>query len=465
MQHLLLILLYSAAQIALGLYIGRRVRGTSDFFVAGRRLGPGLLFATLLAANIGAGSTLNAAGLGYRYGVSVWWWVGSAGIGSLVLAFTVGPRIRRLAAQYDLRTVGDFLEWRYDARVRGAITALLWVGTLFLLAGQLKAIAFTLNAIIGIPTQVASVIGGLVITAYFAAGGLMASAAVNVVQLVVKMIGFAIALPLALATVGGLEGLRAALPDPAWWRFTQNGPAGWVYLAMLAPPFIVSPGLLQKLYAARDDRAVRLGVGLNAIGLLVFAIIPPLLGMVARIRHPGLVETDSALPLLFVHDLPPLVGSLALAALFSAEVSAADAVLFMLTTSLSQDLYRRFVDRSASDRRILTVTRWTAIVSGTLGVLLANMIPTLLTALSIFYTLMGVSLFVPVIAGLYNRNARTPEALAAILAGVASVVAVQLVMGDRGIGGLTPSMLGLASACLAWLIVTLLRPRDSRRAA
>jgi solute:Na+ symporter, SSS family len=465
MQHLLLILLYSAAQIALGLYIGRRVRGTSDFFVAGRRLGPGLLFATLLAANIGAGSTLNAAGLGYRYGVSVWWWVGSAGIGSLVLAFTVGPRIRRLAAQYDLRTVGDFLEWRYDARVRGAITALLWVGTLFLLAGQLKAIAFTLNAIIGIPTQVASVIGGLVITAYFAAGGLMASAAVNVVQLVVKMIGFAIALPLALATVGGLEGLRAALPDPAWWRFTQNGPAGWVYLAMLAPPFIVSPGLLQKLYAARDDRAVRLGVGLNAIGLLVFAIIPPLLGMVARIRHPGLVETDSALPLLFVHDLPPLVGSLALAALFSAEVSAADAVLFMLTTSLSQDLYRRFVDPSASDRRILTVTRWTAIVSGTLGVLLANMIPTLLTALSIFYTLMGVSLFVPVIAGLYNRNARTPEALAAILAGVASVVAVQLVMGDRGIGGLTPSMLGLASACLAWLIVTLLRPRDSRRAA
>jgi solute:Na+ symporter, SSS family len=146
-------------------------------------------------------------------------------------------------------------------------------------------------------------------------------------------------------------------------------------------------------------------------------------------------------------------------------VSAADAVLFMLTTSLSQDLYRRFVDPSASDRRILTVTRWTAIVSGTLGVLLANMIPTLLTALSIFYTLMGVSLFVPVIAGLYNRNARTPEALAAILAGVASVVAVQLVMGDRGIGGLTPSMLGLASACLAWLIVTLLRPRDSRRAA
>ena len=41
-----------------------------------------------------------------------------------------------------------------------------------------------------------------------------------------------------------------------------------MYLAMLGPAFIVSPGLLQKVYGARDDRAVRIGVGLNAFGLL-----------------------------------------------------------------------------------------------------------------------------------------------------------------------------------------------------
>ena len=55
-----------------------------------------------------------------------------------------------------------------------------------------------------------------------------------------------------------------------------------------------------------------------------------------------------------------MVGAFGLAAVFSAEVSAADAVLFMLTTSLSQDLYRRFVNRSASDARLLRVTRLTA---------------------------------------------------------------------------------------------------------
>src|SRR3954469_1137294 len=121
-----LLLGYSALLVGLGLWIGRRVAGTKDFFVSGRRLGPGLVFSTMLAANIGAGSTVGAAGLGYRDGLSAWWWVGSAAIGSVILAFTVGPRIRAIAAEHNLQTVGDFLEHRYGRTVRGIVAALMW---------------------------------------------------------------------------------------------------------------------------------------------------------------------------------------------------------------------------------------------------------------------------------------------------------------------------------------------------
>src|SRR3982074_161104 len=100
--HLALLLAYSAALVGLGLLIGRRVRGARDFFVAGRGLGPGLIFSTMLAANIGAGSTVGATGLGYRDGLAAWWWVGSAGVGSIILAVWIGPAIRRLAAKHDL---------------------------------------------------------------------------------------------------------------------------------------------------------------------------------------------------------------------------------------------------------------------------------------------------------------------------------------------------------------------------
>src|SRR3954452_25487908 len=136
MYYLVLLIAYSLGQIALGIWIGRRVRTARDFFVAGRSLGPGLLFSTMLAANIGAGSTVGATALGYRDGLAGVWWVGSAALGSVIQALWIGPAIRRIAADKDLRTVGDFLELRYGIAVRTPIAALLEVGSIFILAGQ-----------------------------------------------------------------------------------------------------------------------------------------------------------------------------------------------------------------------------------------------------------------------------------------------------------------------------------------
>ena len=457
MFRLVLILVYAAAQIALGLWISRRLSGARDFFVAGRNLGAGLLFSTLLAANIGAGSTVGAAGIAYENGFAAWWWVGSAALGSFVLAFWIGPRIRQIAAEHDLQTVGDYLEWRYDRRVRGLTAALLWVGTLAILAGQLLGVAFLLNVVIGLPKYAGCLVGGIVVTAYFTAGGLKASAVVNVVQLSVKMLGFIIALPLALGAVGGLGGLRTHVADPAMWNVWQNGSSGWMYVAMLTPAFIVSPGILQKVYGARDDRAVRVGVGLNALCLLLYAAVPAILGMIAHANHPSLPKRDLALPTLLMFDVPAWVGSLGLAALFSAEISAADALLFMLATSLSRDLYRRFVNPQAPDRQVLVVARVAALSGGAGAVLLAIASQTVVDALSIFYTLLSVSLFVPVLAGLYSKRAGVPEALAAMISGVAVVVVLQVATGGRPVGMLTPALLGLIAATLAYGVVRFLR--------
>ncbi|MGH9142306.1 MAG: sodium:solute symporter family protein [Vicinamibacterales bacterium] len=463
--RLALLLAYSAGLVTLGLWIGRYVKGAKDFFVAGRGLGPGLIFSTMLAANIGAGSTVGATGLGYRDGLAAWWWVGSAGAGSLVLAFWIGPAIRRLAAAHDLRTVGDYLELRYSASVRAIIAVLLWLGSLAILAGQLIAIASILYVAAGTPKWVACLIGGALITIYSSAGGLKSGAWVNMVQLSVKMAGFAIALPLALSAVGGWQAVSSMpVPSAGYWNFWSGGASGVVYLAMLGPAFIVSPGLLQKLYGAEDDRAVQLGVGANAAGLLIYAIVPVLLGMIARARFPDLATPDLALPTILMRGLPAAIGTLGLAAVFSAELSAADAVLFMLTTSLSQDLYKRFVAPASSEQRILMVARVTTVVAGAFGTALAIASPTVIGLLSIFYTLLGVSLFVPILGGLYVARAGTAEALAAIATGVSAMLFVQIRTGGAGYGALTPALVGFAAAPAAFAAVLATRRGSLERA-
>ncbi len=447
--HLTILIVYSLALMALGAWIGRRVRGAGEFFVAGRRLGPGLLFATMLAANIGAGSTVGATALGYSNGVSAVWWVGSAALGSIVLAFWIGPAMRRTAATHQLRTVGDYLEHRYSPAVRTLAAAILWIGSLFILAGQLWAIGSIISAVAGAPTWLGCAIGGVVITVYFAAGGLLTAAWVNVVQLAVKMIGFGAAFWFAIRHLG-FEPPRGAPAD--YLNVWRPGSPGFATLAIIVPPFIVSPGLLQKIFGARDDNAVRVGVGLNALGLLLFAAVPAILGMLTRASFPDLPSSDLALPTLLVRAVPPAIGAIGLAAVFSAEISASDAILFMLTTSLSQDFYKRVVNPDASDDRLLRLARWTAVSGGVAGTLLAIALGSVVNALTIFYTLIGVSLFVPVLAGLYVPRTSAAGALTTMIAGVATALVAHVATGGSGWGFFTPAIAGLAAAGAAWVI-------------
>jgi solute:Na+ symporter, SSS family len=191
---------------------------------------------------------------------------------------------------------------------------------------------------------------------------------------------------------------------------------------------------------------------------LLFAGVPVLLGVIARGGFPNLPAPNLALPTVFTQALPPLAGAIALAAVFSAEVSAADAVMLMLTTSVSQDLYKRFLNPRATDDRVLLVARVATVVAGVLSGALALVSEDLVQTLTIFYALLGVSLFVPIVAGLYVRRSTSAGALAAIVAGVGGMMTIQLLTSGAGLGVLTPASAGLIAAAAAWGIVTIASP-------
>ena len=460
--YLVVLLVYALVLIGIGLWLGRRVSSANDFFVAGRKLGPALIFSTMLAANIGAGSTVAAAGLGYSDGLSAWWWVGSAAIGSLVLAFWIGPGIRKIANRHQFQTLGDYLDFRFGQGVRTTVTVLMCFGTVSLLAVQLIGIGFVLNVITGLERWIGSIIGGVVVIIYFSAGGLFASAWINLIQLVILLLGFIIALPLALNTAGGFEQVYESTRHiDEFWNPLQGGHSGWFYLISPGLAFIVSPGLIQKVYAARDDRTVRLGVALNGLVLLLFASIPMLFGVIARATYPSLADPGLALPSLLIDSVPPIIGALGLAALFSAEVSSSDAILFMLATSLAKDLYGRFVNPNASDQEILAVARKAAIIGGVFGTGLAILAVSMISLLSIFYSLLVVSLFIPILIGLYTRRLGTTEAYASIITGVGLFVIVQFTFDGNRVFGLTPQIIGVIGSTVgcyaAWFVRTRVR--------
>ena len=469
MTFVLVLTVYSALMILVGAIVSRRVRQSSDFFVAGRGLGAGLIFSTLLAANIGAGSTVGAAGLGYRDGLSAWWWVGSAGIGSVILALTVGPKIWRAAKDYGFFTVGDFLERRYSRSVRGLVALLLWVGSLSILAGQLIAVSWILNVVAGLSKPVGCVIAAVIITTYFSLGGLHATARVNVLQLTVKLMGFLIALFYLLNVGSGIDRTNSVTSSlgsehaAAYFGFVGKGASYALrYFAILAPSFVISPGLLQKLFGARDERAVRVGAGANAAALLLYAIVPVLMGMLARSRFPALTNHELALPTLLTEALPVWLGALLLAAIFSAELSAADAALFMLSTSLSKDLYKSFIDPNADDERLMRIARASAIACGAAAALIGMILPTVISALTIFYTLLSAALLLPLVVGLYNKSVGARSAIASIVTSVVITFALEVTTKSQGVLGVPSLIVGVLAGGAAMAGVNAFGRRSSQ---
>ena len=454
-QHLVLLLIYSLALTALGLWIARRVRGPADFFVAGRALSWPLLASNILAANIGAGTTIGATGLAYRDGLSAWWWNGAAGLGALVLGLWLGPKLWTLASSRGYLTAGDFLEDRYGPRVRAVVAMLIWIGTLAILAGQLIAGSLVLEVVAGLPRWASVLIGGAAMTIYFTAGGLLSAVWVNLVQLIVLLAGFAIAVPVVLAKAGGLSAVSAigsTNPDYLNPLYSAGATSGWTMLILLGPGFVVSPGLVQKAYSAASARAVTLGLVAAGVAQLIFSFAPVLLGMAAHLLHPDLARRELALPTVLVSDLPTWLGTLGLAAVFSAEVSTCDAILFMLSTSFSQDLYKRTLNPAASPAQVLRMARIAALGGGVLGMILAMFLSTVVDALAIFYSLVGATLLVPVAGAFLLPRAGTREAMASIVCGVAVLLAVRF--GTDRTGWWDPSLWGLMASAAAFLLVT-----------
>jgi SSS family solute:Na+ symporter len=292
-----------------------------------------------------------------------------------------------------------------------------------------------------------ALLASIATTAYFTTGGLVSAAPVNRVQLIVIMAGFLLVTPFAMAAAGGTS-LGAGESS-----FLRGSQVGWPTLLLLGPAFFLSPGLIQKGFGARNERALTRGVALNGLALMAFAALPVMIGLAARALHPGLERPEMALPTVLALNVPPAIGGLAFSAVLSAQLSSADAVLFMLATSGARDFYKGFVRRNATDQEVLFVARVLAGVACLVGFLLTFVLDSVESALGMFYSIMVVTLFAPILGGLFLPRAGRWAALAAMLVGVTTLITIHIATGGLGYGWAAPSLFGLAAGGITYLVL------------
>ncbi len=417
---------YFGLIFAIGYLSLRRTRSEADYWIAGGKLGWLVGGATIAATHVSAGTFIGTIGVIYTVGWSFTWLVLSIPLAYWFLAAVLAPRFTRVKQL----TLPAFIEHRYYSKhVRGLAAAIILLATVVYVQAQIVAGGLIANTIFGIPTSWGMLGFTAILLAYTVVGGMIAVVYTDFLQLLVMAVGVVFAVPLAIRQVGGTDALFMLVERANPLTFTWDGMAPALLFTMglsFLLGSIATPERLIRLFAMRDMRQVRRGILFaiimsTGINLLVF-----ILALASIVLFPLLPTGDLAMPMIASAVLPPIMGTILLAAILSAMMSTVDSLLIVAGSALSVDLYQNLVAPDAPMARRRVVDR--------LGIVLVGSAPLALIFLGVgegelvqfivllFTALMAASFFMPVVGGVLWKRATREGATAAMIGGVTSTL-------------------------------------------
>ncbi len=451
-------LLYFAVVFLLGLLALRRTSDESDYWIAGGQLGWLLGGATLAATHTSAGSFVGTVGVVHTVGWSFGWLLLSIPLAYWFTVAVLAPRFTRVREL----TLPAFLEARYGSKgVRGMGAVIILVATVVYIQAQIVAGGLVANTVFGISPRTGMIAFALVMVAYTVVGGMLAVVYTDFLQMLVMLVGTALAVPLTLRHFRGPADFVARVQEANPLAFEWGAMPGTMLFGMglaFLLGSVSTPEKLIRLYAMKDMKAIRRGVML-AVAFIVgvnFSLF--FVALASRSLYPTLPSGDLAMPVMAASVLPPVVGGILLAAITAAMMSTVDSLLVVAGSALSQDLYQGLVHPEASLERRLMVNR--------LGIGVVGVAPLLLILAGVgegtlvqfivllFSALMAGSFFVPVVFGVYWRRANRQGAMAAMVGG-ATATFLWKALGPATIDPVVP---GIITSSVLMVVVSLATP-------
>ena len=415
------LLVYVGLTLAVGVYAGMRVKGSSDFLVAGRRLGLVLSTGTLAATWFGGGIVVGASSQAYKHGFMG---VIADPFGAALCLIVAGLFYVRTMRRMGLTTVASFFNARFGrhARLVAAVvtipTYIGWVASLMVAFGRVVQVVADVDPDVGIW------IGAAIVLFYTTAGGMWAVTLTDFIQVSVLVIGLVFLAPTILADAGGWDALRAQIPDESFHLYPHGGD-GAAWFGYLRDWLVIGLGnlagqdLIQRSLSSRNESISQNSAYLSALLYLTVGLIPVFLGIIGRIVLPDLEDPDLVMMTLGKTYLPPLGLAIFLGALISALLSSADSALLAPASVIGWDILK-FLKPDVSEKTILRVSRWSVPVLGLFALYLAFAANTIYSLMVDSWSILLATLFVPLTAGIWWKRANTSGCLASMVAGFLS---------------------------------------------
>ncbi len=437
------LVLYLLGMIALGYYFMRRESGAEDFFKGGGRIpwwAAGIsIYATMLSAITYMAYPAKAFATDWTYYPML--------ITILIVSFPVChyylPFFRRL----NVTTAYEYLERRFNAVTRLMASALFIIFMVARMALVLYLPSLALTAVTGIDIYICIVLMAAITIVYCTMGGVEAVVWGDVVQGFILVGGaiFAV-IYLIVNTEGGFSGFwDIAIADDKLrlfdWSLSYKSATFWVIIIGGMANNLISytsdQTVIQRYLTTKDEGEARRSIMLNGVmsvfvSVAFFAIGAGLYTFFKT--HPAemditMAKNDIIFPFFMMSQLPAGLAGLLIAAIFAATMSTISSNINSVATAFSVDFYKRFRPQS-SEKSVLSCARYTCIISGVIGMLIALLMATwnILSLLDFFQEILGLlssglgGLF---LMGIFFPRIGGKAALIGFISGVAAVFATK----------------------------------------
>jgi len=473
MQLVASITAYMVGMLLIGYYAYKRTSNLTDYMLGGRTLGPAVTALSAGASDMSGWLMMGLPGAMFAQGISASWIAIGLTLGAYANWLYVAPRLRTYTeVANNSITIPAFLENRFGdgSRILRLVSGLVimifftfYVSSGIVSGGVLFENTFGLEYHTGL-----WIVAGVTI-AYTLFGGFLAVSWTDFVQGLIMFIALIMVPVVTIMTVGGIGPTFTEIHavDPALLDiFKGTSLMGIISLFAWGLGYFGQPHIIVRFMAISSvkemKKARRIGMGWMIFSV-VGAMLTGLIG-IALYSKQGWTIADPETIFIELGKIlfHPLITGFLLAAILAAIMSTISSQLLVTSSSLTEDVYKTFFRRSATDKELVTIGRLSVLLVSLIALALAyGKNDTILSLVGYAWAGFGASFGPVVLLSLYWKRMNKWGALAGMVAGAATVIIwTQFDVLKNFLYEMVP---GFAASLLAIVVVSLLTQKPSQQ--
>jgi sodium/proline symporter len=490
--------LYLAVIVGVGVFYAKRANENSEnYFLGGRTLGPWVTAFSAEASDMSGWLLMGLPGVAYWCGLAdaAWTAIGLL-IGTYINWLIVSKRLRRYSIKAKAITIPDFFSNRFKEKN----PVLLSVSALFILiffavycSSCLVTCGKLFSTLFGTSYISMMIVGALVVLIYTMLGGFLAESVSDFIQAIVMILALAAVFIVGVVQAGGIGAvIENAKSIPGFLDFfglaTPVAPEGTQLVSGGIPQFgepakygwltIIStmswglgyfgmPQVLLRFMAIRKEGELKSSRRIAVIWCAISLFIAVFIGIMGRMLYPDAHLTSSAAENIFITLsqglLPAFLAGVVMAGILAATMSSSDSYMLIAASAVSKNIYQRIIDKKASDKKVMWVSRITIAVICIIAVIIAwdeNSI--IFKLVSFAWAGFGATFGPIMLYSLFWKRTTKTAALAGMISGGAMVfiwnLAIKPLGGVFGIYELFPAFI---LSCIVIAVVSMMTKKPS----